>query len=269
MSSRLGGGEFQYTRGFNATRQEPGLAEDGPKKARLEKEARFLDAVFHLAPEARVSLDRTADALPKTITGGDTPLISSEKVRDWCRRWNITAPWCHEAAEQLILLRWLELQPGGEQFSWDALGRRASSEERAAQPFHDHLEIDCGFWAVTQQTRKEFERQCGSAPKRVLKTYCDRIEQQALGAGMERTPEKREFDHFHWLARRVVHGESASYMKEFTAALDNVSIRAINKAVKALALDLELTVGRRRENIIRQRVVQSVARTKKSRKRTG
>ncbi len=268
-SSRLGGGEFQHTRGFNAARQEPGLTEDGPKKDRLEKEALFLNAVFLREPEARASLERISDALPKSIEAGETPPRPEEEVRDWCRRWNLNAPWCQEAAEQLISQWWLELQPGGERFSSDALRSRSSSEERATQVFRDPLNIDFGFWATTQQIRKEFEEQCESVLNRELKTFCDRIEQQAPAAGMERTPEKREFDHFYWLARRVVHGESASYMKRFTASLENVSIRAINKAVNELARDLELTIGRPRQNIVRHRVVESVARAKKRRKRTG
>lgn len=267
-SSRLGGGEFQQIRGFNAARQESGLVHDGPTKERLEKEALFLHAVFEAEPEARASLEKIASSLPKLLEGNDLPPVPEQELREWCGLWNLNAPWCLDAARQFVWVFWLQARLDGERFSFEALRSRSSAEETATQPFRDqHLSIDFGSWPVTQRTRKEFEEECESLLKQKLKTFCDRIEQQAQAGGMERTREKREFDHFYWLARRLVHGESAAYMKNFTAGLENISVRAINKAVNELARDLELNLGRPRANIIRQAVTRSVAFTGKRRKR--
>lgn len=267
-SNRLGGGEFQHIRGFNAVGHQPGLAHDGPTKERLEKEARFLHAVFEAEPEARASLEEIANSLPKLLEGNELPPVPEQLVREWCSRWNLNAAWCLDVARQFVWVFWLQARKDGHRFSFEALRNRASAEEAAAQPFRDqHLSIDFGSWPLTQRTRKEFEGECEGIFKRKLEMFCDRIEQQAEAAGMERTPEKREFDHFYWLARRTVLGESAAHMKRFTAGLENISIRAINKAVNELARDLDLNLGRPRENIIRQRVTLSVARTGKGRKR--
>jgi hypothetical protein len=253
-SSRLGGGEFQYARGFNAARQEPGLTENGPRKERLEKEALFCLAVFEAEPEAQTSLKEISDSLPNAVGASGIPSVPEKAISDWCSRWNLSAGWCREAAEQFVLQWWLEAQPGGEQFSSEELRKRSSAQERTTQLLQDPLKIDFGFWPVTQQTRKEFEEQCRDRLKQELKAFCDSVEKQAVAADMVRTPEKRAFDHFYWLARRVVHGESAADMKQSTASLNDVSIRAINKAVNALARDLQLTLGRQRENPVCQRV---------------
>lgn len=269
-SGRLGGGEFQYRRGFNTARQEPNLTEDGPTKERLEKEARFLEAVFEMEPEAQESLERIANSLPKFVESDDLPAVPEHELQKWCRRWNLNAPWCADAARQLVWTFLLQARLEGERFSFEALRNRSSAAERATQPFRDqHLKIDFGFWPVTQQTRKEFEAECENLLRQELRRFCDQIEQQALAAGMERTREKREFDHFYWLARRVVHGESASHMKRFTLGLENVSIRAINKAINALARDLELTLCRPEENIVGRRAAGSAASAGKRRNPIG
>jgi len=227
-------------------------------------------ALFEVDPESQAALERVADSLPKFIEGDNWPPVPEQEIRQWCDRWNLTAPWCADGARQFIWMFWRQARPDGERFSSEALRSSSSAAETATQPFrHRYFKIDFGFWAITRQTRKEFEEQCHSVFKWALETFCDGIEQQAQFADMERTREKREFDHFYWLARRLVHGESAHFMKDFSASLDGVSIRAINKAVNALARDLELTVTRPRETIVRQRAVGSFARAMKRRKRTG
>jgi hypothetical protein len=263
--SRLGGGEFQYARGFNAARQELSLPGDGPTKERLEKEALFFLAVFQAEPEAQTSLKKISDSLPNAVAARGIPLVPEKAILDWCSRWNLSAVWCREAAEQFVLQWWLEAQPGGEQFSSEELRKRSSAHEKATQPLRDPLKIDFGFWPVTQQSRKEFEEQCRDRLKQALKPFCDYVETQALAADMVRTTEKRAFDHFYWLARRVVHGESAADMKQSTASLTDVSIRAINKAVNALAGDLELSLGRPKDNIIHQQARRRGDRNRKKR----
>jgi len=66
------------------------------------------------------------------------------------------------------------------------------------------------------------------------------IEKLALAVGMERTREKREMDHFLWLARYQVKGQTAAEIKKFTSGMEHITTDAITRAIRALANDLEL-----------------------------
>jgi hypothetical protein len=169
---------------------------------------------------------------------------------------HLTADWCREYAEQKILFMWMQSQPGGEQYSLDSLAKRAAVQEAAGQPFQEHpLQIDFGYWPVTQLTRDEFRSECKSLLESEFEAFCDRIENLAIAAGMERTPEKRELDHFCWLARNLLKGESAADISRGSAKLQRLTARAVSKAIEELAKDLELT-PRKREGVLRNRIRQ-------------
>jgi len=87
-----------------------------------------------------------------------------------------------------------------------------------------------------------------------FETFCDRIEKLALDARMERTHEKRETDHFYWLSRNLLKGESAAEIKLSSAKLQNVTTRAITKAIEALAKELELTPRKPESRMPRKRL---------------
>jgi hypothetical protein len=57
---------------------------------------------------------------------------------------------------------------------------------------------------------------------------------------MERTHEKRELDHYLWLARYLVKGQGAVEIKKFTAGMEGLTNDAITKAIRELARELEL-----------------------------
>jgi hypothetical protein len=73
-----------------------------------------------------------------------------------------------------------------------------------------------------------------------LEHYCDRVEADALAAGLKRSPKKREIEHFDWLARYQIKGES------FASVAQNASYRfkggrqTVRKAVAELAEYLSL-----------------------------
>ena len=237
-SGRLGSGEFQYTDGFNVGRAEPELKQDGPTKERLHKEALFLNAVFEVEPAAQESLESILATLPMFVRDGELPTVEPDKIKQWCSRWHLNVRWCEDFAEQQVLQWWLESR--NSRYSSTALKERAEAQELAAQPFQDQrLVIDCGFWPITQLTRKEFKEQCQHLFEEKFKEFCDAAEVKAKAAGMKRTREKREHDHFVWLARHLVRGEKAGDIKRFSANLEKTSVRAINKAITALARELE------------------------------
>ena len=239
-SGRLGSGEFQYTDGFNVGRAEPELKQDGPTKEQLHMQALFLNAVFEVEPAAQESLESILATLPMFVMDGELPKVEPDKIKQWCSRWHLNVRWCEEFAEQRVLQLWLESR--NSRYSLTALKERAQAQELATQPFQDlRLVIDCGFWPITQLTRKEFKGQCQRLFEEKFKEFCHAVEVKAK-AGMKRTREKREHDHFVWLARHLVKGEKAGDIKRFSANLEKTSVRAINKAITALARELELPI---------------------------
>ena len=89
-------------------------------------------------------------------------------------------------------------------------------------------------------TRSEFRVQCQRALEDKLQEYCDRIESLAFSSGMERTREKRELDHYLWLARYQVKGQSAVEIRKFTPGMESVTTDAITRAIRTLARELKL-----------------------------
>jgi hypothetical protein len=238
---RMGLGEFQYPGGFNATRQEAGLDLDGPKKERLHAEALFLEAVFAVEPKVRSSLQALTKASSALSMHDDLPPALKEKIRRWCSRWHLNSRWCEEFAEQFVLQQLFESQPGGEKYSEEELKRRADAQERATQPYKEHrLKIDFGAWPITQWTRKRFLEECQRIFDRDVSAFCDGIERRAEADGMQRTREKRELDHFLWLARILVKGETADRIKRFSPKMEKISTHAIRKAITTLAFELDL-----------------------------
>jgi len=68
------------------------------------------------------------------------------------------------------------------------------------------------------------------------------MEKQAIAAGMERTHEIREPDHFRWLARRIVKGEGIADIHRSLGSSASITPKAIGEAINELARELELTL---------------------------
>src|SRR5580704_10963074 len=238
---RLGRGEFQFSGGFNVNRMDPGLNHDAPKMERVHREARFFEAVFSAEPAVMEMLESIERELPEGLEGNSLTPIAQARVAEWCSRFNLNAPWCREVGEQMVLAMWLESREGGECYSEDALRKTTAAQELAAQPFQEHrLAIEFGFWPITRMTRSEFRDECGRVLEVKFKEFCDHIEKLAISDGMERTPEKREMDHFLWLARYQVKGQNATEIKKFTPGMEHITTDAITRAIRALAKELEL-----------------------------
>jgi hypothetical protein len=220
---------------------DPGLNMNGPKMAQLHIEGKFLEAVFAAEPAVMEMLESIARELPESLDGNSLTPAAQEKVAGWCSRFNLNAPWCRELGEQMVLAMWLETREGGEKYSEEALRKSAAAQQLAAEPFQEHrLTIEFGFWPLTTMTRTEFRDRCRQVLETRLEEFCDQIDTLACATGMERTREKRELDHFLWLARYQVKGQSAAEIKRFTAGMGRVTTDAITKAIRALAKELEL-----------------------------
>jgi hypothetical protein len=239
---RLGVGEFQYKGGFNVARVEPGLREEGPTLERMHREALFLQAVFEVEPKVLNSLEAILLGIPKDAKDRPIPPLIDRRLREWCSRWNLNATWCLEFVQQLAIHRNLLSKPGAKKLTFKSMKARASAQQRAADPFKDqHFKTDFGSWPLSQQTKSAFREECERLFRRELNAFCDRLEEKAIAAGMERTHEMREPIHFQWLARRIVKGERIADIQRSLARSVSITPRAIGKAINELARELELT----------------------------
>lgn len=217
------------------------MNQNGPKMERLHREAKFLEAAFAVERAVMEMLESIAPELPESLDGNSLTPVAQEKVAEWCSRFNLNAPWCRELGEQMVLAMWLESREGGECYSEEALRKTAAAQQLAAQPFQERrLTIEFGFWPITRMTRSEFRDECERVLEVKFKEFCDEIEKLALSVGMERTREKREMDHFLWLARYQVKGQTAAEIKSFTPGMERITTDAITRAIRALAKELEL-----------------------------
>jgi hypothetical protein len=240
---RLGIGEFHYKKGFNVARMERGLDENGPTMERMHREQLFLDEVFEVEPKVLSSLEAILSDVPKDSKDRPIPPLIDRKLREWCSRWNLNAPWCLEFVQQLAVHRSFLSKPGAKEFTFKSMKARASAQQRAADPFRDQLfKIDFGSWPLSQQTKSVFREECERLFRRKLNAFCDSLEEQAIAAGMERTREMREPVHFQWLARRIVKGERIADIHRSLASSISTTQRAIGKAINELARALELAL---------------------------
>jgi len=73
-----------------------------------------------------------------------------------------------------------------------------------------------------------------------LDLYCDRVENDASDAGLKRSPKKRETEHFDWLARYQVKGESFASIAKNASYKFRGGRQTVRKAVVKLAEYLSL-----------------------------
>ena len=78
--------------------------------------------------------------------------------------------------------------------------------------------------------------------RQVLKDYCDRIESSAVTAGLKRAPRRRELEHFDWIVRYQIKGETFASIARNASYKFMGGRQTVRKAVVELAEYLELTL---------------------------
>jgi hypothetical protein len=127
----------------------------------------------------------------------DSPVRSG--LEKWARRWNLCESWCLVwAIQTMIHWRFATFDPATTPPQWHYPWGKESVEVPA-------LEIYFGDWQFATQHRAGFEAFARQLFERRLKQYCVQVER--LATGFQLTPEKRQPEHFAWLARAAVKGE--------------------------------------------------------------
>jgi hypothetical protein len=105
------------------------------------------------------------------------------------------------------------------------------------------LELGEYRWDPTWLRRADFKKNVLEEWKNALNDYCDRIESAALKEGLKRTPRMTEDQHFDWLIRYQVKGESFAAIARTISTPDHPGRRqTVHKAITELAQYLSLTL---------------------------
>jgi hypothetical protein len=148
-------------------------------------------------------LCRAALAEPNLLASlGQVNADDSEALVKWATRWNLTDCWCLALA--LDTVRWYAREPKAEGWEFEGKGTYAGFFPFAIEP----LQLEPFYFDPTWRRREGFKRFVLDRVAKALDGYCDRIELDALAAGLKRVPRKREIEHFDWLAQYQLKGIS-------------------------------------------------------------
>ncbi len=155
----------------------------------------------------------------------------------WAKRWNLTDPWCRALVRDTA--------------RWDATDRDARGWEFEVQgifvgsfPFKtEPLLLPGPFYLdLTYLKRSDFKGLVLKKVAHAVDEYCDRTEAAARAAGLKRAPRKRGLEHFDWLARYQVKGESFVSIARNPGYKFKGGRQTVHKAITQLAKYLELTL---------------------------
>ena len=157
-------------------------------------------------------------------------------LSEWAKRWNLTDCWCLGLARDTA--HWYAAEPEAKGWEFQGKGMFAGFHPFAIEP----LQLGPFYFDPTWRRREGFKQFVLDQVAEALKGYCDRIEADALAAGLKRAPRKREVEHFDWLARYQLKGSS------FQAIADSASYKfkggrqTVRKAIVELAEYIALTL---------------------------
>jgi hypothetical protein len=180
-------------------------------------------------------LERAAIIEPQLLETLRAVAANDEReLASWARRWRLTDPWCVVLARDTI--RWWASQPDSRGWEFQTQGISIGSFPFPIQP----LTLDEFYYDPTYRRRGDFKRYVLDKVDEALKHYCDQVETDALAAGLIRSPKKRDIEHFDWLARYQVRGESFASIAQTASYKFRGGRQTVRKAVVELAEYLSL-----------------------------
>lgn len=205
----------------------------------------FLSAVFEVECKAKLSL---MELLPDCPEGHYRDIHSRKfasirrKLRGWAQRWHLTDRWCRNTALGLLLfLRYHAAMERPQEFTWKGTAPDVMKPAIPLCPEFSFL-VRPG-WDVLAMTRDAFEAKVRGAFQEALKEYCDRREVAARAHGLQKAPaEKRTLEHYRWLARYQVKGESFADIWRSLPQGDDRDRRAVEVAIHRTADEVGLTL---------------------------
>jgi hypothetical protein len=181
-------------------------------------QTRFMAAAFELEPELERSLRLAYDGefgeqllqLRKTTAVGFFPAalqVACNGLRSWRERWGLSDKWCLQWVLDKKVYPWASPDQEGQRDS-AILGIELRCIKVPLDGVPLRLEIE--GWIVTEETRSEFETKAHERFNENLRNYSEEREAEAKEGKYVRTLERRNPDHFYWLAGYQVCRWSAS-----------------------------------------------------------
>jgi len=175
----------------------------------------------------------------ESLEGGDPPdpEIGHRALLKWGETWNLSDAWCLDWACAELALRWAEkrgLWPPRDRAQALAASLALGDIKLVSGPplIPEALRFEADGWEIEREDRRSFEARVTKQFRGALKAYGDENEQRAERAGLLRTPERRNKDHFFWLARHQVRGEKFADIARNTVDL---TPKRVEVGVKRLA----------------------------------
>jgi predicted DNA-binding transcriptional regulator AlpA len=174
--------------------------------------------------------------LQKTIAGGIFEAafrLTCDSLKHWGRPWGLFDDWCIHWVLNNKIYEWIaqEGQPD------PGIQRIA---QRWFQPLpleHGPFRVDFDGWDLTEKLRTVFEAEVGKRFEAELRKYCDDRARDARAAGYVETRERRNPDHFAWLACYQVCRMSPSAI----AKALGVRLYTVQYSIKSLTEEICLT----------------------------
>jgi hypothetical protein len=217
----------------------------GPFSGLNELRARFMMAAFQCEPELEAELTRLYESqlrgrsswLKSDFGGGLAPPsqeafdLARTLLKLWGEQFQLRDQWCLDWAwAEKLAVWWAQerKQFGVIQSFWSG-----PPPVRA-----DPLRVEASAWDVTGSTRSTFEELAREQFERTPGEYCEQLEAAARSAGYVRTKERRNPDHFRWLASYQV----CRFSRSAIADAIGFHRQAVQYAIRGLAREIGLTL---------------------------
>ena len=209
-SSRLGPTDYEWpsrerspiiarSRFFEAVRTHaPQVLED--------LRAEPIDLVVRIATTEEISIPPVWQDLIEAVESSDPDLVAlHDVVLGWSHRWHLDTDWCRDQALRTLIM-WTTVPVDDPARTTWSLERGSLFQPvlRGWPPFRFYH----APWDPTFTSRTTAVKALHDAFDQKLAQYLNSVEDAAMAMGMQSTPEKRTDDHFAWLARYQIGGES-------------------------------------------------------------
>jgi hypothetical protein len=185
----------------------------------------------------RLFLARASTLEPELLaTLRNVPVKDKRALSAWAKRWHLTDQWCVLLARDTA--RWWTSDPSAEGWEFENHSIFAGFFPFEIKP----LRLRLFYHDPTWRPRRNFEKYVLEEVRQALKDYCDRIEGSAVAVGLKRAPRRRESEHFDWIVRYQIKGESFASIARKASYKFMGGRQTVRKAVVELAEYLELTL---------------------------
>ena len=157
-----------------------------------------------------------------------------QALASWGRGWNLTDHWCLVLARDTV--RWWASHPDARGWEFSAKGIFVGMFPFSIQA----LKLGKFYYDPTWRRRGDFKKYVHGEVAQAVESYCDRVEAEAIAAGLKRSPRRREIEHFDWLARYQVKRESFASIARSSSYKFKGGRQTVRKAIVELAEYLSL-----------------------------